>query len=309
MSCRCALKQTVSPPVRRMKNNTLTTVEWLAQARRFLDENPGRRGGLSFAEANLSTQVLLAQVLERPRTWILAHPEAAIPAEAAEKLNGLLERLARGEPLPYLMGHWEFFGLDFLINQAVLIPRPETELLVEQALEWLQKHPESQSAADAGTGSGCIAVCLAKHTPLLRITAVDSSQEALEVARQNATRHAVGNQITFLQGNLLEAVVGPFDLVCANLPYIPSAALPDLAVADHEPRQALDGGEDGLKAIRALVADAPRWLTSGGLMLLEMQFNQGDEITNIVRAHLPDAAITVLPDMAGQPRLVRVERF
>ena len=286
-----------------------TTSGWLNTARRFLEEHPGRRGGLSFAETNLSAQVLLAHVIERPRTWLLAHPEAPLSFEAVKRLNNLLQRLAQGEPLPYLIGHWEFFGLDFLVSPAVLIPRPETELLVEQALEWLQDHPRARLAADVGTGSGCIAVSLAKHAPQLRIHAVDRSREALEIARQNAARQNVSEQVIFLQGSLLETASGPFDLVCANLPYIPSAALAGLPVADHEPRQALDGGADGLAAIRALIQDAPRWLAPGALLLLEMQFDQGEEIAALAQEHLPGADISVLPDLAGLPRLVRIERL
>lgn len=287
---------------------------WLNHARRFLEQAgsqpgaPRERSDLTSGEISLEAQVLLAHVLERPRAWVLAHPEAALTGAQVDRLAGLLERLAGGEPLPYLVGQAHFYGLEFLVSPAVLIPRPETELLVDQALEWLALHNSRRRAADAGAGSGCIAVSLAKHVADLHVLATDLSGEALDVARSNARLHGVTGQITFLRGSLLEAASGPFDLVCANLPYIPGGALAGLAVSRHEPRLALDGGPDGLAAIRALLRDAPRWLARGGLMLLEMQPDQGQAITAMAEKHLPGARVDILEDLAGRPRLVRVER-
>lgn len=285
----------------------MQAAEWLTLARRYL-ETSEKHGGLSFPEAALETQVLLAHVLQRPRAWVLSHPEAALLPEQIAMLTNLLERLGVGEPLPYLIGHWEFFGLDFEVSPAVLIPRPETELLVEQALKWLSLRGGRARCADVGAGSGCIAVSLAKNQPGLRILATDISRAALSVAQRNASRHAVARQITFLQSSLLSAAAGPFDLVCANLPYIPRQALAGLAVADYEPLSALDGGADGLEAIRALLEDARRWLAPGGLMLLEMQYDQGPALSTLARVSIPDAHVGVLPDLSGLPRLVRIER-
>ena len=179
----------------------------------------------------------------------------------------------------HLIGHWEFYGLDFGVTPAVLIPRPETELMVERAQAWLQQHPHLRRGADVGTGSGCIAISLAKQIKDLRVLAMDRSWEALQVARRNAVFHQVTERVAFVQGDLLTAVKGPFDLVCANLPYIPRSSLESLSVAHHEPRQALDGGSDGVSWIRQLIDDAPRWLSAPALMLLEMQYDQGDTVS------------------------------
>lgn len=289
-----------------MKDNPVSSLsvragDWLNLARQPVDKD-------SAAPDSLDLQVLLAHVLGKTRSWVLAHPEAKLESGQVEQLNDLLARLAKGVPLPYLIGRQEFFGLEFKVNPAVLIPRPETELLVENALAWLQRRPDRRLAADVGSGSGCITVSLAKYVPDLRVIAVDSSRQALNVARQNAVRHQVDRQIHFVQGDLLSAARGPFDLVCANLPYIPIGALKTAAVARYEPHQALDGGPDGLYFIRHLIADAPRWLAPGGLMLLEMQFDQGESISRLAQIYLSGAQVKVLPDLAGLPRLVEIHQ-
>jgi release factor glutamine methyltransferase len=285
--------------------------EWLAFARRFLEELPGERGRFYREEApgsaGIEAQALLSHVMGQPRAWVLAHPEVTLTPQQLRQITQLLARLARGEPLPYLTGRQEFYGLEFEVTPAVLIPRPETELLVEQAIGWLRQTTHRHHAADVGTGSGCIAVTLAKQLPDLEVLAVDRSPEALAVARRNAARHGVERQITFQEGDLLSSQKGPFDLVCANLPYIPSETLTGLLVAKYEPKPALDGGSDGLEVIRALVADAPRWLAPGGLLLLEMQYDQGEAISHLARAALPEAKVLVLQDLAGLPRLVKIE--
>lgn len=288
---------------------TIRAAEWLASARQQLAQNANSlsHGDQQNTTAGLESQVLLASVLERPRSWVLAHPEALISNGQLMRANHMLERLADGEPLPYLIGHWEFFGLDFLVNPSVLIPRPETELLVEHALQWLMLHPGRLRAADVGTGSGCVAVSLAKHAPALNLIAVDRSPAALDTARKNAERNGVSQQITFVQGNLLDCCSHPLDLVCANLPYIPRETLSALRVARYEPREALDGGPDGLDTIRALIADVRRWLAPGGLLLLEMQYDQGDRIAGYANEVLPGATVTIVDDLAGLPRLVRIE--
>ena len=287
-------------------NGFSTTADWLKSAKHSLEASAAVSDDPQ--EKRIALQVLLAHVLEKPRAWIIAHPEAGLTSAQEAQLDDLLARLAEGEPLPYLLGHWEFFGLSFAVSPATLIPRPETELLVEQAIHWLRRHPNRRLAADVGTGSGCIAVNIAKHIPDLRVLAGDRSLDALRMARKNAQAHDTAGQIHFVQADLLSAAEGPFDLVCANLPYIPRAALTDLPVARYEPLSALDGGADGLDLIRALAADSARWLAKGGLLLLEMQFDQGEAVTAVLREHLPDAVIDIIPDLAGLPRLVRAER-
>lgn len=296
-----------------MKSKIVCVGDWLHFARQFMEKLPARSdrqpGGQPGEDAALATQVLLAHALEKPRAWVLAHPETILSPRQQRLLTRLLGDLALGTPLPYLTGRQEFYGLAFEVSPVVLIPRPETELLVERALEWLGSHPGRRRAADVGTGSGCIAVSLASRVPDLCILAVDRSWDALQVARRNAALNEVTQQITFLQGDLLSAAAGPFNLVCANLPYIPSHTLPTLPVAEFEPHLALDGGPDGLDAIRALLADAPRWLAPGGLLLLEMQFDQDKAVTALAQACVPGAQITVHADLAGLPRLAEINHY
>ncbi len=259
----------------------------------------------------LEAQVLLAQVLHKPRAWVLAHPEAELSPVQLEDIETSAARRESGEPLPYILGHWEFYALDFLVTPSVLIPRPETELLVACALDWLHRHPTCRRVADVGSGSGCIAITLAKHIPDLQVLATDLSPQALELAQQNAARHAVAERITFIQANLL-ALPGmiptqPFDLMAANLPYIPTATLLELPVSRYEPRLALDGGEDGLDLIRRLLPQAAAYLSPGGCLLLEIEAGQGDATRALAQAAFPHARVTVVPDLAGHDRLVSVE--
>lgn len=255
----------------------------------------------------LEAQMLLAHVLGCSRTRLLAHPETELGAAQTAQLNNLAARRLAGEPLPYLIGRWEFYGLIFTVTPAVLIPRPETELLVETALVWLQNHPGRQRAADVGSGSGCIAITLALHCADLWLAAVDRSAAALAVAQQNARQHGVEQRVAFFQGNLLAAAAGPLDLVCANLPYIPSPTVDTLPVTRFEPRLALDGGPDGLDLIRRLLVQLASRLAPGGLALFEIEAGQGQSALAAARQILPRAACCVLPDLAGLSRLLKVE--
>jgi len=278
---------------------TNSSASWLTQARCRLEP--------STADAGLEAQLLLAHVIKRNRTGVLAHPETILSENQLEQLNLLLEKRSNGIPLPYILGHWEFYNLDFVVTPDVLIPRPETELLVEQALAWLKNHATQRRVADVGTGSGCIAVSLAKNQPDLRLIATDLSQAALDVARENASRHGVVDRIEWKKTNLLDDYPGKLDLVVANLPYIPSATLDNLPVSKYEPRSALDGGPDGLRFINELLRDAKRWWASGGAILLEIEAGQGESALRLADELLPGASITLLPDLAGLPRILKIE--
>jgi len=255
----------------------------------------------------LEAVLLLAHVLRRPKAWLLAHPEAELTAMQQEMLSGLLARLVNSEPLPYITGRQEFFGLSFIVSPDVLIPRPETELLVERAMDWLRSHPNSTRIADIGTGSGCIAVSLAANLPGIRVDAVDRSFAALRIAKQNAAEHGVRERVRLVQADLLTAFHGPYDLICANLPYIPSTTLTGLPVARYEPLQALDGGEDGLAFIRRLLDDSRRVTWPGSLILLEIENRQAASVTTLVERAFPHAILRVHPDLAGHDRLVEAE--
>ena len=272
--------------------------QWLTQARQRLAEHE--------PDAALEARVLACYVLGQTSAWVQTHREQPLNEAQFQTLESMLARLEKGVPLPYLTGRQEFYGLDFVVNESVLIPRPETELLVERALGWLRAHPGCRAAADVGAGSGCITVTLARHTPDLRVAAVDRSPAALDVARQNARAHGLDARIDFFQADLLGSVPGPFDLICANLPYIPSTDVDGLTVARHEPRLALDGGPDGLDLIRRLLAQLPTRLSPGGLALFEIEYRQGQSAAALARAVCPSAQVQVLPDLASLDRILEI---
>jgi release factor glutamine methyltransferase len=258
--------------------------------------------------AGLDAQVLLAHVLGKERGWLLAHPEAELNAAEETAWSAAVARLEAGEPLPYLLGEWEFFGMKFKVTPEVLIPRPETELLVETALAWLADNLSKRRAADVGTGSGAIAVALAANVADLQIWAGDVSATALAVARENIEKRSLQERVHWLQSDLLAEMTGPFDLICANLPYIPSERLDTLRVARTEPVRALDGGTDGLALIAKLLEQAASKLAPGGLLLAEVDDSHGESAPNLAREFFGDAQIELLADLAGKPRLLKVQR-
>ena len=251
--------------------------------------------------------ILLAHVLQKPKTWVLAHPETHLNPDQKTQLEQLVRRLQAGEPLPYLIGKQAFYGLDFAVSPAVLIPRPETELLVDEALNWLEAHPEAKSALDVGTGSGCIAITLATRKPWLTITATDLSLAALEIAKQNAATHQVDAQIDFQQADLLPSGNQTFNLVCANLPYIPTRKLGEVNTLAFEPTLALDGGTDGLSLFRRLLELLPPRLNTPALILLETESTLGAETLSLAKTAFPLAKVSLLQDLAALDRLVRIE--
>lgn len=272
----------------------------------------GRKLATVSETPSLDAQVLLAHVLRLPRASVLAHPEITLTAGQERTLEALVARLEGREPLPYVLGHWEFYGLDFELTPDVLIPRPETELLVERALSWLRAHPGRRLAADIGTGTGCIAIVLAASLPDLQIWATDISPNALKVAQSNAQKQGLSERVHLLQSDLLDFRSAPnrpqpFDMIAANLPYIPTSRLETLEVARREPRSALDGGADGLDLIRRLLQGAPNWLAPGGCCLLEIDASQGDAVCQLAQACFPTAEISVVPDLAGLDRLVVID--
>jgi len=258
---------------------------------------------------SLDAQVLLSHICRKNRGWLFAHPEGLITEEQQNSLRDAVSRIEAGEPLPYVLGHWEFYGLDFTINADTLIPRPETELMVEQAIKWLKAHPRQRRAADIGTGSGCIAVSLAINIIDLRVTATDISPTALEIASTNAEKHKVEKRVKFVQADLLPINFPTHNLICANLPYIPTRTLEGLEVFGREPSLALDGGPDGLNLIGKLLPQAVHNLSPEGMLLLEIEATQGKAALELAHEIFPEAQIDLLPDLAGHDRLIRIETF
>jgi release factor glutamine methyltransferase len=252
-------------------------------------------------------RALLAHSTRKERAWLLAHQEEALTSSQAAQGVMLLARLAQGEPLAYLTGVHEFHGLVFITTPDVLIPREETEELVDVVVHWAKELPAVR-LVDVGTGSGIIAVTLAVLLPHAQITAVDISPEALAIARRNAEAHQATNRITFVESNLLSGVDGPFDGIVANLPYVAGDDLRTLPVAHWEPRVALDGGPDGLSAFRALISQAPEKLAPNGGVFLEIGYDQGEPVGALCREAFPESKVRVMPDLAGLDRMVIVHR-
>ncbi|NPA06501.1 MAG: peptide chain release factor N(5)-glutamine methyltransferase [Chloroflexi bacterium] len=272
----------------------------LAEARRGLVQAAAR----SSDTPRLDADTLLAHWLGRPRAWVLAHPEAPFPRALVARWRAARARLLLGEPLPYVLGEWPCYDRTFSVTPAVLIPRPETETLIEHALAWLRQRPHAR-VVDVGTGSGCIAIILAAQAPHTRVIGTDRSRAALAVAQANAQRHHVA--VTWVQTDLLAGLGGMWDLIVANLPYIPTAELTRYRVGQHEPVLALDGGVDGLMPLRRLLHQARTRLARGGLLLAEIGAEQAQQAQAVARTYFPHARITLHPDLAGQPRVLALQ--
>ncbi len=248
--------------------------------------------------------MLLGHVLETSRTGLMARPERPLTSDQAERYEALVRRRASDYPLPYLTGRVEFYGLELEVTPEVLIPRPETETLVDLALARRPTH-----VVDVGTGSGCIAVSVAVHLDQATVHGIEISPAALVVARRNVERHGVAGRVRLMVGDILSPRPGPADLVVANLPYIPTgqcASLP-ASVRDHEPWLALDGGPGGLAVIRRLLAQAPAVLRPGGGLLVEIGADQGKAASRLARTYFPEAEVRVHPDLAGRDRVLEVQ--
>jgi release factor glutamine methyltransferase len=255
----------------------------------------------------LDAEVLLAHALGITRAQLHAYSPGQLGSAESDSYRQFIERRARREPVAYIVGHKEFYGLDFFVDNRVLIPRPETELLVEKAIEIGQRQAV---VSDIGTGSGAIAVSLAVHLPKILVYATDVSLRALEVAARNCRRHGVEDRVRLLQGHLLEPLPEPVDLIVANLPYVSEAELAQLPpeISDYEPREALNGGPDGLDYIRRLLAQTGRHLRPGGIVLLEIGATQGGAVVALARRHFPAASVEVMRDYAELDRVIIVSK-
>jgi release factor glutamine methyltransferase len=267
--------------------------------------------------APLAAELLLMHVLQRDRAWLYAHPEFELSPEDAAAYAHLIERRSEGVPTQYLTGRQEFWGLEFEVGPGVLIPRPETEHVIEVALERLgARRAEPLRIADVGTGSGCIAIALARELPGAEIVATDISAAALDYAQRNADRHGVSNCIQFLKADLLEATIeapkraeGGFDLIVSNPPYVGrnDAASLRREVREHEPAEALFAGDDGLQIYPALVEEAARKLAPSGILVLEIGYNGAQYVGSLVSApHWVDLRVT--RDLAGIERVISARR-
>jgi release factor glutamine methyltransferase len=260
--------------------------------------------------AHLDAQVLLSFVLSQDRSWLFAHYDYELTPDQASRFTELVARRAEAEPVAYLVGSKEFYGLEFKVDARVLIPRPETELLVDAVLDHLETRPDPDTLiADVGTGSGAIAIAIAANWEQARVYAIDLCADALAAARRNVERLDKRGQITLLQGDLLAPLPQKVDIIAANLPYISGTDYARLSpgVRDYEPELALAAGPKGLDVIERLLAQAPEHLNPGGILFLEIGYDQGEAVLNLAHRLIPNARyIGLRQDYHGQDRLVTV---
>jgi release factor glutamine methyltransferase len=263
-------------------------------------------------DSYIEARMLLSHATNLSPVQIYTEPQQMLSREEAGKLQDLVDRRLKHEPAAYILKHREFYGIDFYVDFRVLIPRPETELLVDTALEFASNRScitRPLSAADIGTGSGAIAISLALNVPGIRVYAIDISPSALEVARLNCEYHRVSEQVTILSGNLLQPLPEPVDLVVANLPYIKNSELPGLSpeIAKFEPKMALDGGKSGLECIRQLLKQVKSKVNAGGCLLLEIGQNQEKEVSRLIHSCLNDVNFRFIADFNGIKRVAKID--
>lgn len=279
----------------------------------LLDSARIRLAAAGVDDPSLTSLLLLEHVCGLTRDQLLAHSDHLVLANIAASFEQAVERRRQREPLAHILGWREFFGRHFAVNSGTLIPRPETEGVVERALRWLEHYQSPSttalSALDVGTGSGAIAISLLAEVPSLRVIATDKSLAALQVAHANARAHGVEDRLRLVACDLASGLGGPFRVVVANLPYIPSAEIaylqPEIAF---EPREALDGGPDGTSAIKRLLRQLPVLLTTGGLAIVEIGYDQGPTLLNVATAELPGCHGSVERDPGGCDRYLLVQR-
>jgi release factor glutamine methyltransferase len=267
-------------------------------------------------KARLDAETLLLSQIGRNRAWLIAHLDDDFAGCRAIGYAALLDRRTKGEPIQYILGECEFYGMPFSVTPDVLIPRPETEQLVEKAAQLIPVFDRgcegfSPRILDVGTGSGAIAISVARNWGPAEITAVDISPAALEVARSNAARLGFAEQIRFLQGDLLAPIAGEvFDLIVSNPPYVPARDRDSLAVEvrDYEPARALFAGDDGFEVYRRLIPAAYAVLARGGFIALEIGYGQADAVRDLLQAANFEA-IEFTPDLQGIPRVVTAQKL
>lgn len=259
----------------------------------------------------LEAQILLGHVLDLTRSELYVHLYDPLPPKSASHYTELVRRRLDHEPVAYLVGRRAFYDVDLRVDENVLIPRPESEHLIETARAWAQQRGRSSlRVVDVGTGSGALAIVLARHIPDAHVWAVDISFEALRVTARNVRRYDLQKRITLICGDLLQTLSGPFDLVVANLPYIPREEMASLPanVAMYEPHGALNGGERGIEVMRRLLPQAAQKLACPGLLLLEIDPRQAETVTEMAHRVFAGAQVNVLEDYARRDRVVEVRR-
>lgn len=264
--------------------------------------------------ALLETQVILAYLIKKDRVYLISHNDEVISSETYHKFIACISKRAEGIPLQYITGKQEFMSLDFYVDSSVLIPRPETEILVEEALKYIKNVSKNGNVhiLDIGTGSGCISISILHKFREASVTAVDISKDALLVAGKNAGEHGVSEKIHFIESNIFQGLnTQKFDVIVSNPPYVRTKTIQSLQreVKDYEPMYALDGGEDGLDCIRKIIHGADGYLKTGGFLALEIGHDQADEVISLIAERQKFKDIRTVKDYSGIDRIVTAVRL
>lgn len=295
MKFRSGMKLTGYPPA---VSSTTNAATWLKGAVHALE-------AAGIENSRLESTLLFGYALGKPRSYVEAHPELEIDPALIQSLRRMLDSRIDGYPLPYLLGEWEFYGRMFSVGPGVLIPRPETELLVETTIAWLEENRQVRTGLDVGTGSGILAVTVALECPWVEMTASDISAEAMQTAARNVERNGLAGRVRLVQSDLLSHIDIQPDFLVANLPYVPTDD-PAVQANRFEPVMALDGGDSGTNVINRLLRQIGELEKQPEYIGLEIEYRQGFEIAALVEGLFPSAQVTVLQDLAGSDRVARI---
>ncbi len=258
----------------------------------------------------LDSEVLLAHVLQTERSYLFAHPEMVLSEKQRKAFNALLTDRSRRVPVAYLVGHKEFFGHSFFVTPKVLIPRPDTELIVERVNEYIATHPLSKKVLDIGVGSGCIAASIALSNPLLRIYGTDISRASLSIARKNTSRHGVSKRVHFTHAHLYPPAPKQFDIIVSNPPYLSkreyAASVKRYPELSAEPKNALIADEKGMRVLKKIITTCADHLAKNGVLFAEIGSGQRDTISLILKKYLPEARLNFYKDLSGRTRIVQI---
>ena len=276
--------------------------ELLREGKKVLEKN-------NIEEASIISRILLEYVLKIDRNKLVINKDEEIENNKENEYMGYIKEVVAGKPVQYITNKQEFMGISFFVDENVLIPQPDTEILVEEAIKYANQIKENVEILDMCTGSGCIGVALAKHVKNAKVTLVDISTKALEVAKKNAKENEVKEKVNFIQSDMFENIKGKFDVIVSNPPYIKTKVINELDLqVQNEPHLALDGGEDGLKFYEILINEAPKYLKENGKIFLEIGYDQKKEVEELARNSKLYKKIENVKDLANNDRVIELKR-
>ncbi len=276
--------------------------ELLREGKKVLEKN-------NIEEASIISRSLLQYVLKIDRNKLVINKDEEVENNKENEYIGYIKEVAAGKPVQYITNKQEFMGLSFFVDENVLIPQPDTEILVEEAIKYANQIKENVEILDMCTGSGCIGVALAKHVKNAKVTLVDISTKALEVAKKNAKENEVKEKVNFIQSDMFENIKSKFDVIVSNPPYIKTKVINELDLqVQNEPKLALDGGENGLKFYEILISEAPKYLKENGKIFLEIGYDQKKEVEELARNSKNYKEIETVKDLANNDRVIELKR-